>query len=220
MKQIFISKDANELETLNELMGNRDFRFECKSLIDFKSLSFDLPNDFEVVFFSSIRSAKFLSESKKINLDNYSIACAGSQTALKLNEMGLKPDFIASNASNPKHVSEEFSTWLGARKVFIPSSNRSLRSIEESISAEQIKRAILYETLLLPLQVVSIDILVFTSPSNVHAYFINNEILEHSIVIAWGHSTKRALLGYGCESGIVLRDGTISELKSILESML
>ena len=95
-----------------------------------------------------------------------------------------------------------------------------MRSIEESISAEQIKRAILYETLLLPLQVVSIDILVFTSPSNVHAYFINNEILEHSIVIAWGHSTKRALLGYGCESSIVLRDGTIVELKSILESML
>ena len=201
-------------------MGNHAFRFECKSLIDFKSLSFDLPNDFEVVFFSSIRSAKFLSESKKIKLDNYRIACAGPQTALKLSEMGLKVDFIGSNASNPKLVSEQFSAWLGARKVFIPASNRSLRSIEESISTEQIKRAILYETLLLPVKVISRDLLVFTSPSNVDAYFIKNEISAHSLVIAWGDSTKRALLDHGCEASIVLKDGTLNELKSILESVL
>ena len=201
-------------------MGNDAFRFECRSLIDFKSLSFDLPNDFEVVFFSSIRSAKFLSESKKINLDKYSIACAGPQTALKLNEMGLNTDFIASNASDPKHVSEEFSAWLGARKVFIPSSNRSLRSIEESIPNDQIQRAIVYETLLLPLKIFSTDVLVFTSPSNVHAYFIENDILEDSIVIAWGHSTKKALLDYGCQPSKMLKEGKLSELKRILESML
>lgn len=201
-------------------MGNDAFRFECRSLIDFKSLSFDLPNDFEVVFFSSIRSAKFLSESKKINLDKYSIACAGTQTALKLNEMGLNTDFIASNASDPKHVSEEFSAWLGARKVFIPSSNRSLRSIEESIPNDQIQRTIVYETLLLPLKIFSTDVLVFTSPSNVHAYFIENDILEDSIVIAWGHSTKKALLDYGCQPAKMLKEGKLSELKRILESML
>ena len=201
-------------------MGNDAFRFECRSLIDFNSLSFDLPNDFEVVFFSSIRSAKFLSESKKINLDKYSIACAGTQTALKLNEMGLNTDFIASNASDPKHVSEEFSAWLGARKVFIPSSNRSLRSIEESIPNDQIQRTIVYETLLLPLKIFSTDVLVFTSPSNVHAYFIENDILEDSIVIAWGHSTKKALLDYGCQPAKMLKEGKLSELKRILESML
>ena len=201
-------------------MGNDAFRFECRSLIDFKSLSFDLPNDFEVVFFSSIRSAKFLSESKKINFDKYSIACAGTQTALKLNEMGFNTDFIASNASDPKHVSEEFSAWLGARKVFIPSSNRSLRSIEESIPNDQIQRTIVYETLLLPLKIFSTDVLVFTSPSNVHAYFIENDILEDSIVIAWGHSTKKALLDYGCQPAKMLKEGKLSELKRILESML
>ena len=201
-------------------MGNHAFRFECKSLIDFKSLSFDLPDDFEVVFFSSIRSAKFLSESKKIKLDNYRIACAGPQTALKLSEMGLKVDFIGSNASNPKLVSEQFSAWLGARKVFIPSSNRSLRSIEESIPNDQIQRAIVYETLLLPLKIFSTDVLVFTSPSNVHAYFIENDILEDSIVIAWGHSTKKALLDYGCQPSKMLKEGKLSELKRILESML
>ena len=201
-------------------MGNDAFRFECRSLIDFKSLSFDLPNDFEVVFFSSIRSAKFLSESKKINLDNYIIACAGPQTASKLDEMGLNTDFIGSNASDPKHVSKEFSAWLGARKVFVPSSNRSLGSIEESIPNDQIQRAIVYETLLLPLKIFSTDVLVFTSPSNVHAYFIENDILEDSTVIAWGHSTKKALLDYGCQPAKILKEGKLSELKLILESML
>ena len=73
LKNIFISKDTNELETLNELMGDHSFRFECRSLIDFKPRSFDLPNDFDVIFFSSIRSAKFLSESKKIDLDRESL---------------------------------------------------------------------------------------------------------------------------------------------------
>ena len=201
-------------------MGDHSFRFECRSLIDFKPRSFDLPSDFDVIFFSSIRSAKFLSESKKINLDKYGIACAGPQTALKLNEMGLEADFIAADASSPELVSKEFSVWLGTRKVFIPVSNRSLHSIEEFISPEQIKRAILYETLLLPLKVLSRDILVFTSPSNVHAYFIENEISAHSVVIAWGHSTKKTSLGCGCQSSVVLNDGTLTELKSILESML
>ena len=104
-------------------------KFECRSLIDFKPRPFDVQShNFEVVFFSSIRSAKFLSESKKIKLGLYQLACAGPQTALKLSEMGLEADFIASNASNPKYVSQDFSKWLGDRKVFIPSSNRSLRS--------------------------------------------------------------------------------------------
>ena len=209
-----------ELETLNDLMGNDALRFECRSLIDFKFLSFDLIDDFEVVFFSSIRSAKFLSESPKINLDKYSIACAGPQTALKLNEMGLNIDFIGSNASNPKYVSKEFSLWLGARKVFIPSSNRSLRSIEEFIDDDQIQRAIVYETLLLPLKIFSTDVLVFTSPSNVHAYFIKNNITMDSIVIAWGHSTKDALLDYGYQPSTMLKEGKLSELKHILESIL
>ena len=142
------------------------------------------------------------------------------QTALKLNQMGFNTDFIASNASDPKHVSEEFSAWLGARKVFIPASNRSLRSIEESIPNDQIQRAIVYETLLLPLKIFSTDVLVFTSPSNVHAYFIENDILEDSIVIAWGHSTKKALLDYGCQPSKMLKEGKLSALKPILESIL
>ncbi len=220
MRNIFISKDINELETLEALMGNDALTFECKSLIQFKSLPFDLPVDFEVVFLSSIRSAKFLIESKKINLHNYRLACAGKQTALKLNEMAFKPDFIGSNASNPQHVSQEFSKWLGDRKVFIPASSRSLRSIEESISEGQIRSAILYETILLPLKLASADVLVFTSPSNVQAYFIENEVLEKSIVIAWGDSTRKTLLDYGCESSAVLKEGTITELKIMLESLL
>ena len=201
-------------------MGKDAFKFECTSLIDFKPRSFDVPNhSFEVVFFSSIRSAKFLSESKKINLGLYQLACAGPQTALKLSEMGLEADFIASNASDPKYVSQDFSSWLGDRKVFIPSSNRSLRSVEQSIPADQIERVVVYETVLLPVKVVSTDVLVFTSPSNVHAFFIENEILENSIVVAWGQSTKKALLEYGCQPSIILAEGTLNELKSILESM-
>ncbi len=220
MRNIFISKDARELDFLNNFKGNDTLGFECRSLIDFKPIFFDLIDDFEVIFFSSIRSAKFLFESKKINLAKYSIACAGPQTALKLNEMGFEVDYIAANASNPEYVSKEFSAWLGPRKVFIPSSDRSLRSVEQFISADQIQRAVVYETLLLPLKVVPADVLVFTSPSNVHAFFIENDISADSIVIAWGHSTNKALLHYGFKPTKILKHGTLDELKCVLESIL
>ena len=220
MRNIFISKNASELDFLDDFKGSDTLGFECRSLIDFVPVFFDLIDDFEVIFFSSIRSAKFLFESKKINLAKYSIACAGPQTALKLTEMGLEVDFIAANASNPEYVSKQFSAWLGLRKVFIPSSDRSLRSVEQSISADQIQHAIVYETLLLPLKIVPADILVFTSPSNVHAFFIENEILADSKVIAWGHSTNKALLHYDYQPSHILKEGTLDELKSVLESIL
>ena len=43
----------------------------------------------------------------------------------------------------------------------------------------------------------AVDLLVFTSPSNVHSFYASNKIVKDQKVIAIRPSTKKVLLDYG-----------------------
>ena len=219
MKTVFISKDAAELDGLVSFLNLRA-KIHCQSLIEFQAVPFDCPKDFDVIFFSSIRCAQFLEASKHIDFNAYSLGCGGSQTALRLAEKGYELSFYGENGSMPDVVSKEFSHWLGDRKVFIPRSNRSLRSIEAHIPEDQVQSVVVYQTLLAPSKIKTADIMVFSSPSNVHAYFSENTLLDSALLISWGSSTSAVLKDYGFVPDCVLKEGSISELQELLDGRL
>ena len=220
MKTVFISKEPSDVHGLKKSIRSQQFQFQFKSLLKFKPLPFIMPNAFDVVFISSVRSAEFLIEDARLDLTKCTLACVGSQTAFRLEKIGLIPDFIGSNAGNPLSVSKAFSKWLGSRKVFIPHSNLSLRSIESEISKEQIYSVEIYETLLQEVEIGPKDVYVFTSPSNVDAFFRINHLSHASFLIAWGHSTKSALQTYAKEPDFVLEHGRLDELEAILNTLI
>ena len=83
---VFISKDACDLDDIPSFLSAKNISGLYQSLIRFESVPFKIELDFEVVFFPSVRSAKFLLDSGKMNLSSYVLACNGMQTQKRLEE--------------------------------------------------------------------------------------------------------------------------------------
>ena len=126
---IFISKDESELEEIPSFLNEANVSATFHSLIGFEATPFHLKSAFEVIFFPSIRAAKYVLESGQIDLSSYILACNGSQTEKRLLGLGYSSDFVAENAGNPEEVAKGFSTWLGQRKVLVPHSSLSALSV-------------------------------------------------------------------------------------------
>lgn len=190
MPRIFISKDPKDLS--EELFAmHLAGVLEAKSLIEFQSVSFACPGAYDILFISSIRAADFfLSKCKNNSL----IACAGEQTARKLfDKYQLRADFIAKKSGNPIKEAHHFNTWRNGRKVCFPVSQLSVGTYTTNIPDSEKIILQVYTTQLNEVQIGSKDIYVFTSPSNVEAFFKNNSIGANSSVIAWGQTTKQTL---------------------------
>lgn len=190
MQRIFISKDPKDLS--EELFAmHLSGVLEAKSLIDFHSVSFACPSAYDILFISSIRAADFFL-SKCTN--NSLIACAGEQTAQKLlDKYHLRADFIAQKSGNPIEEAHHFNTWRNGRRVCFPVSQLSVGTYTTNIPDSEKIILQVYATLFNEVQINSKDIYVFTSPSNVEAFFKNNSIGAKARVIAWGQTTNQAL---------------------------
>jgi uroporphyrinogen-III synthase len=62
------------------------------------------------------------------------------------------------------------------------------------------------------------DVLVFTSPSNVKGYLHNNKI-QHQKVVAWGKTTEEFLLKNAIQNVYCLNNATEKEVISYLEKL-
>lgn len=219
IRKIFISRDPNGCDSLVEFCERRLLELIAKSLISFEPTSFQISDTFDVIFFSSIRSAEYFLKQYKIDY-NLKVACIGSETATKLQNLGMNVDFIGENSGNPSEVSLEFKNWLGSRKVLIPHSSESLLSITEFLNPSQILLVEVYKTSLNPTKITICDSYIFTSPTNVRAFLMTNDTSSLKKVIAWGRSTEKELLLNKIPVMKVLQTGTLIELESYLTSII
>lgn len=217
-KSIFISKNASELPLLSAFCVSHQIPLSAHSLITFNALSFEMDVSYDVVFFSSIRAAEFFFAQEKLP-EHCQIACVGAVTAKKINALGFGVSFIGEQAGNPLHVAEMFKMWLGERRVLFPLSTVSKRTIVEQIPTAQRIEVAIYETGALPLKIEKSDCLIFTSPSNVESYLLQNEI-NGNILIAWGTTTKNALETKGFSVDFTLQDANEENLITYLKESL
>lgn len=189
------------------------------SLISFESKDFEVSNSYDVIFFSSIRSAEFFLRKEKID-DSKKIACIGQETATKLLSLGMKVDFIGVNSGNPSEVARTFKDWLVNRNVLIPHSSESLFSITEFLNLDQVILIEVYKTVLEPTIIPICDCYVFTSPTNVRAFLLSNEMISLKYVVAWGKSTEKELVLNKIPVMKVLQTGTMFELESYLKTII
>jgi uroporphyrinogen-III synthase len=217
-KSIFISKNASELPLLSTFCVSHQFTLSAHSLITFNALSFEMDVSYDVVFFSSIRAAEFFLAQEKLP-EHCQIACVGAVTAKKINALGFGVSFIGEQAGNPLHVAEMFKIWLGERRVLFPLSTVSKRTIVEQIPTAQCIEVAIYETCALPLKIEKSDYLIFTSPSNVESYLLQNEI-NGNILIAWGTTTRNALEAKGFSVDFTLQEANEENLITYLKEFL
>jgi uroporphyrinogen-III synthase len=216
---LFISKHLNEIPLLVDYCFKHSIQLKAHSFLKFEAIPFDVPENFDILFFSSPRSVDFFLTYSQIP-KNVLIACAGETTQKALIYRGLETSFIPTESGTVGKSQLEFKDWVGERSVFFPVSNLSKRSYAKVLSENQVIEIPTYKTHITPTKINPASIYVFTSPSNVVGFFEASEIAENAHLIAWGETTKTALENYTNKGVLCLEKSEEAVLVGKLNSIL
>ena len=217
ISSLFISKSADELPLLRQFCAEQHMAFHAQSLLQFEGVPFEVQHPFDIMFFSSIRAAEFFLAQSTVG--NAEIACVGQKTAQKLEALGHTPIFVGHQSGNPSQVAVDFRTYVGRRRVLIPCSDISARTIAKALPADQVEEVVVYRTIGKSVEVPACGIYVFTSPSSVDAFLLQNE-KPLGKVIAWGDTTSARLHELGVEVSRVLKTASEEEVVEVLQGNL
>ena len=217
-KRIFISKNSDDCEPLVQYCNQNKLDLIAQSLIEFEAIPFKIESNFDIVFFSSIRSAQFYFK-KSAKKSTIIYACIGETTNSKLKKLGIECEFVGMEAGNPLKTAAEFKNWVKNRIVFFPQSNLSLGTFSAIFPENQVLRQVVYKTKLKEIEISKCQIYIFTSPSNLDAFLIINEIIEDSKVIVWGKSTLEKAKSKGLKIDFVLTNSSLDELIQFLSQI-
>ena len=130
----------------------------------------------------------------------------------------MNVDYVGKGS--PLETAKGFKELLNNSEiVFFPSSNRTLGTVQ-SILDEKNKIVIpTYNTSLIEFTVKKHDFYVFTSPSNVEAFFKMNQICSHK-VISIGPSTTKKLKDFGVKDVKEAFESTELALVDVVSSLI
>lgn len=194
-KKVFISKTFRPTDYLEKALTKLNFDVTAKSLIEFKEVEMHYLPISDWIFFSSKHAVRFFfNQNPKIGKVKF--GCISKETSAELRQFGHRSDFIGQN-TDTKMIGKQFSSLVGSAKVLFPIAKESMQSIQQQLTKNTIN-IVVYETIK---QGITIDtasnIIVFTSPSNVEAFFEKNKWQEHYKAVAMGEATENALYRKG-----------------------
>jgi hydroxymethylbilane synthase len=194
-QKVFISKTFKEKDYLPKALTRLNFDVNAKSLIEFKQVEIYFLPISDWIFFSSKHAVRyFFNQNPKIGTVKF--GCISKETSIELRQFGHRASFIGQN-TDTKMVGKQFAAIAGSAKVLFPIAKESMQSVQQQLSRNAIN-LVVYETLKHPIDVnTATNILVFTSPSNVEAFFSTNKWQPHYKAVAMGEATESALYRKG-----------------------
>jgi uroporphyrinogen-III synthase len=126
--------------------------------------------------------------------------------------LGCKVDFKGEHSGDIQHVANTFKHWAKNRRVLFPMSDISLRTISSQLDSDSIIEVIVYKTIIKGLKIDSCSTYVFTSPSNVEGFLMENDIPTQARIIAWGSSTQETLAQKGFKVDHTLKESSVESL--------
>lgn len=195
-QKVFISKTSREKDYLEKALKKLNFDVTAKSLIDFKPIKFHHMPISEWIFFSSKHAVRYFFNQKP-TIGKVKFGCISKQTSAELRQYGHRADFIGQN-TDTKFVGKQFASLVGSAKVLFPVAKESMMSVQQQMFTKNTINLAVYETLKQGIEIdKSTNIVVFTSPSNVEAFFEKNKWQEHYKAVAMGEATEHALFRKG-----------------------
>ena len=190
---VFITRELRRDDFLKQVLEHNGFTYTCRSLIFMSAVPFLNVPDTDWIFFSSKHSVNYFFEQKP-TLKDQKFGCVGKATADALRKYGKRAEFIGGTA-NTKMIGKQFAGKVGEGKVLFPQAKGSMRSVQQQfVKRSQVVDLVVYETIKKNTGVQpEADILVFTSPSNVEAWFENYTIRKNQKIVAMGDATAHAL---------------------------
>jgi len=193
---IFISRNLRKDDYFENVLRANGYNVHGKSLIEIKRVPVTKNIDdlkFEWVFFSSKQAVvHFLKQAPEIEGVKYAVI--GKPTAYALRQNGKSADFIGYS-SDTKLTGKQFASTVGSANVLFPQARGSMRTIQQQFpNDKQVIDLVVYETISHDdFRVPNLEILLFTSPSNVQAFFKNHFLTKNQKVIAMGNATANEL---------------------------
>lgn len=192
-QKVFVTRSFREHDYLPNALGKLKFEVLGKSLIEFKPIKIkELPVT-EWIFFSSKHAVKYFFEQKPA-IGKVKFGCIGASTSAELRSFGHRADFIGQG-TDTKLIGKQFASKVGSSKVLFPIAKDSMRTVQWQMPKKDNALDInIYFTVKHSVEIDdSYNVLVFTSPSNVEAFFEKNKPKPHQKLIAMGDATENAL---------------------------
>ena len=129
---------------------------------------------------------------------HWRIAAIGRGTAQSLKAHGIQVAFIGKGKETLE-IAAVFKELVGTEKVLFPMALESLRTVQSVFSPQQVVDLPVYKTnYRIPHQLPEVDVMVFTSPSNVRSFVMSEKPWPDKLV-AIGNATAKALEAAGCQ---------------------
>lgn len=199
MKTIFITRKPDDFGPLQQLAEERSATLTGRSLIRFEAVPFTAPQA-DWWFFYSPRAVAFgLAEYEVGAKQLPRLAALGPGTAAALLELTGRVDFTGSG--RPEEVAAAFAAVAAGQRVFFPRAQQSRLTVQRLIADRvAVLDAVCYNNVAEPVtEAIDAEVMIFTSPLNVSAYFDHQPLGARTQVLAIGESTAGALRQRGID---------------------
>lgn len=214
--RLFISKSKKEIEILTEFCNKNQYELIAHSFLQFEPIPFEMKEDYQAIFFGSPRSVDFFLQKESIPNKIY-IGCIGEITAKHLRMFGYESHFIGKMSGDASKVANDFKNQVENKTILFPQSSLSNRTVSSIFDQNRIIEKSIYKTVIVSKLIPNCSIYVFTSPSNVDGFLLENEISEKAKVVAWGKTTEKYLMSKNLMVYRTLLNSSIEDLIKILE---
>ena len=194
--KVFISREVGEHNYLRKALEKHNITIEGRSLIR----TFPIVNvldpfylkHIDWIFFSSRNAVEYFFNLKPLLPKNVKFGVAGRGSEDSLRRTGHVADYVGEGGDIGE-VAELFAEQVAGKRVLFPRAQDSLLSIQKALKPDTIVVDLpIYETVVEEdIDQTYAEVLIFTSPSNVEAYFADNLLDPGQQVIAIGNSTGK-----------------------------
>lgn len=173
--------------------------------------------EFEWVFFNSKESVRYFFQ-HFANPPQVKYAAVGQGTA-DLASKHVPISFIGKNADT-ETVGREFAEVVGTAAVLFPISSISKRTVQRALPSNQCIDLICYHTSPIAHKVERYQTAIFSSPSNIDGFLMENKARQIENIICYGATTAHRALKAGFSGIYTLKEITPSSiLKAIKETI-
>lgn len=195
-KKVFISRELDLNSYFALSLAKNNIEIEARSFIrtvpTIHKLDPFIFKNLDWIFFSSKNGIEYFFALEPILSKNIKFGVIGRGSEFALKQLGKEVSFVGES-SDTKEIAEEFAKIANGQAILFPSAKESLRTIQNGLSEEtKIIDITVYETILeTNILTTFADVLVFTSPSNVEAYFADNLLEPGQKIVAIGKATGK-----------------------------
>lgn len=197
---IFISRELNANSVFLKNLEPSQYTIYGESLLKFTPTPFSSIPPVDWIFFYSKNGVQFFFQQWNKNLiKNLKFAALGKRTAEVLKQYVDTVHFIGNG--KPNETATDFLIVAKNKHVLFPRAKQSRKSVQLLLKKDiLVEDLIVYDNQVKPAlnkKLGDYDILVFTSPLNVEAYFKLKKYKQEQSIIAIGNTTAKALRDKG-----------------------